>query len=303
MNTKEGGLDRRWIYLMIGVVTVVFLLLPFPLPGGGSKQTTAMFERIEKLKEGDIVLLGVDYDPPAGAEILPAHKAITYHLFRKKVKMIASSLWPLGPTLSDNCFREAISILEKEDSEIKPKYGVDYCNLGYKPGREIAIVNMGSSIPKTFPKDSQENSTSDFKKLPMLKGVQNFDQIDLIVSLSAGNPGTREWIAQAKDRFNVDIVGAVTAVMSPDLYAFFPRQINGFAGGLAGAYEYRYMVYEKYYQGPNRRKDLYPKKEDLPFPGKELTSSMAVQSIVHFLIIFLVLAGNISFFMSRRKRR
>ncbi|RME82374.1 MAG: hypothetical protein D6785_07920 [Planctomycetota bacterium] len=294
---KKKGLDRRWIYLIMGIVTVAFLLIPFPLPPGGSIQSKALFEKIDSLKPGDTVFLAVDYDPPAGAEIYPAHVAIVYHLFKKRVKMIAGSLWPAGPPLSDKAFADAIKLLEKEGFPYKPKYGVDYCNLGYKPGREIAIVNMGSSLPKTFPKDSHEYSTSDYEHLPIMKGVQNFSQIKLVISFSAGNPGTREWIAQARDRFNIEIVGAVTAVMSPDLYAFFPRQIGGFAGGLAGAYEYRYMVYEKYFKSQGKS----PTSDDVPFPGKELNRSMAVQSIVHFLIIFLVILGNISFFLSRKK--
>lgn len=281
--------DRRWIYLAIGVMTVAFLLIPFPLPGGGSEQTRRMFELLDSLKEGDTVLLAVDYDPPAGAEIYPAHVAVVYHLFRKKVKMISVSLWPAGPNLADQAFQEAIRILEKEGFPL-PKYGVDYCNLGYKPGREIAIVNMGSSLPKTFPKDVREYSTSDYENLPIMKGIQNFDQIALVVSFAAGNPGTREWIAQARDRFNVQIVAAVTAVMAPDLYAFFPRQIGGFAGGLAGAYEYRYLVYEKYFKG----------RENPPFPGEALNRSMAVQSIVHFFIIFLVVVGNLVYFFTKR---
>jgi len=41
---------------------------------------------------------------------------------------------------------------------------------------------MGTSIPKTFPVDSRGVPIS---QIPLMKGIENFQQIDMIVSISA----------------------------------------------------------------------------------------------------------------------
>jgi hypothetical protein len=75
------------------------------------------------------------------------------------------------------------------------------------------------------------------------------------------------------------MAAGVTAVMAPKQYAYFASgQLDGLLGGMKGAAEYEKLVGK---------------------PGLAITG-MGAQSIVHFLIIFLVLIGNIGYFVGRR---
>jgi hypothetical protein len=74
----------------------------------------------------------------------------------------------------------------------------------------------------------------------------------------------------------------MTAVMAPKFYSFLGAgQIVGLLGGMKGAAEYEILI----------------EQEDAAFRG------MDIQSLVHFLIILLVIVGNVGFFLSGRHKR
>jgi hypothetical protein len=270
-------LDRRWIFLCMGLLVLVFLRLPVQLDYAPSRQTRGVYEAVEALAPGERVYLAVDYGPASQAELLPMHEAFIYHLLRRGNRVIAASTWDSAPPITDAVFAKVVAELEKEN--IHPQYGVDYINLGFKTGQDVAIAKIGSSIPEAFPLDYRMKPVRD---LPIMKGVENFEQIALLCSISAGSPGARQWLQQVQTRYRVRMVAGVTAVMSPDLYSFFQsRQLVGFLGGLVGAAEYEYLL----------------KRPALAMGG------MNVQSIAHLLILAFVVWGNIVYFHERRRKR
>ena len=267
--------DRRWIFLTIGLIVFVLLKFPFQLQYSPSVQTMGTFNALEGLSPGSTIFLAVDYGPSTQAEILPMHEAMLYQLLKKDIKIIAGSVIETGPPLTDNTFEKIAQELKEEG--IAKKYGVDFVNLGFKSGNDVAIAKIGASIPETFPIDYRGNNVED---LPIMDGIVNFDQISLLISYSSGTPGTRQWLHQIQTRYKVRMVAGVTAVQAPDLYSFFQsNQLEGFLGGLVGAAEYEYL---------------------LDRPGNGM-AGMNVQSICHIFILGLILFGNIIYFRGRRK--
>jgi hypothetical protein len=263
------GLDKRWIFLSVGLAVLVFLKLPLHLTYSPDQKTLGVYKAIEGLPPGTIVYLSVDYGPSSKAEILPMHRALVYHILNRDLKIIAGSVWSSGPPMIDRVFSEVCDELKKQGKE--KKYGIDYVNLGYKSGQDVAIAKIGTSIPETFPRDYLGTPVKD---IPLMNGVNNFEQIGLLCNLSVGSPGARQWLQQVQTRYKVRMVAGVTAVMAPDLYSFFQsRQIEGFLGGLVGAAEYEYLL----------------KRPGLAMAG------MNVQSLTHFLILGFVALGNILF--------
>jgi len=249
---------------------IVPLLFSFHIaPVQPSNRSRGFYDAIEKMPEGSVVLLSGDYDPGTAAENYPMHLAAARQLMRRNMKIIALALYPAGPPLTDQVLRIA-------GEEYHKQQGVDYVNLGYKVGNELVMSQMGQSIPNTFPVDNRGVSV---KAIPVMKGIQNFQQIRLIVNVSAGYPGTKEWVQQVVSRYHVPMVAGVTAVSAPEYYPYLQAgQLHGLLGGMAGAAEYEVLV---------------------GAPGLA-TRGMDAQSLAHVFIAFMIVLGNLAFAGSKK---
>jgi hypothetical protein len=266
-------LDRRWIFLGVALLVIVPLVFGFHIaPVTPGQQAKGFYDEIERLPEGSTVLLAGDFDPGTIAENYPMHLAAARHLMRRNLKIIAVELYPGGPPLTDQVLRIAGAEYHKQE-------GIDYVNLGYKTGNEVVMSSMGTSIPATFPIDRRGISVS---QIPVMKGVDNFQQIALIVSTSAGYPGTKEWVQQVVSRFHVPMVAGVTAVSAPEYYPYLSTgQLKGLLGGMAGAAEYEVLLQK---------------------PGLA-TRGMDAQSLAHVFIALMIILGNLAFLPSRKDRK
>jgi hypothetical protein len=159
---------------------------------------------------------------------------------------------------------------------VNPQYGVDYINLGFQAGNEIVIQRMGTSIPDAFPRDSRGRPVGEF---PIMQGVDNFSSLAYVFNVSAGYPGTIEWVQFAGDRFHSRIGSGSTAVQAPQVYPF-PASSPGL-GGMKGAAEY---------------------EEVTGFSGMG-TRYMLSQSFAHSVVVLFIIVGNLAFFVSRRRKR
>jgi len=267
------ALDRRWIFLAVGLLVIAPLLFGFHIaPVVPSHRAKGFYDAIERLPEGSTVLVAGDYDPGTRAENYPMHLAAVRQIMRKNIKIIGVELYPAGVPLADD-------VLRIVGGEFQKKIGVDYVNLGYKVGNELVMSSMGSSIPKTYPVDSRSVPVG---QIPVMRGIENFQQIDMIVSISAGYPGTKEWVQQVVSRFHVPMVAGVTAVSAPEYYPYLQAgQLQGLLGGMAGAAEYEVLV-------------KYPALA---------TRGMDAQSLAHVFIAFMIILGNIAFIGQRKPVR
>ncbi|HEV8479682.1 MAG TPA: hypothetical protein VGR66_02715 [Candidatus Eisenbacteria bacterium] len=265
------GLDRRWIFVAVWVLVMIPLLFPLKLPIAPTARAVEYYEEIEKLKPGDIVLLSADYDPASGPELGPMLRSSLTQLCRHKVKIVGDCLWPGGPPLLEQGFNQVAR------DQFHYQYGVDYVNLGFKEGREAVILAMGNSIPGTFASDFRGTPVT---QLPLMNKVTNLSSVKLLVNISAGYPGTKEWVQQASRRFNLKIISGCTAVSAPEYYAYLQsNQLLGLLGGMAGAAEYEKMT---------------------GITGSA-TKGMDAQSSVHLLIMLCILMGNLAHWAARRQ--
>lgn len=265
------GLDRRWIFVAVWILVMIPLLFPLKLPVAPTSRAIEYRDEIAKLKEGDIVLLSADYDPASGPELGPMLRTSLLQLCQKKVKIVGDCLWPGGPPLLEQGFNEVAR------DQFHYKYGEDYVNLGFKEGREAVILAMGNSIPGTFASDFRGTPVT---QLPLMSKVTNLSSVKLLVNISAGYPGTKEWVQQASRRFNLKIISGCTAVSAPEYYAYLQsNQLLGLLGGMAGAAEYEKMM---------------------GVTGSA-TKGMDAQSSVHLLIMLCILMGNLAHWAARRQ--
>lgn len=265
-------LDRRWIFLMVGLLVMGPLLWPVRLPLTVSPRVQGFHDTIESLPDGSTVLVSCDWDPGGRPEMQPMTRSALRHLFKKNCKVVITVLWNGGPGIVDETARGIAD-------EMGKVYGVDWINLGYKAGNEAVMVLMGQSIPNTFPTDIRGGRTVDY---PIMRNVRNYSSFPLLVSISSGYPGSKEYVQQVQGRFHIRMVSGVTAVSAPEYYPYLQSgQILGLLGGMAGAAEY----------------------EKLRGDAGTATRGMGAQSFAHLFVAFCILLGNLVQWIKKREAR
>ena len=254
---------------MIALSVVIPLIFKIGLPSKVTKEVKQVYQEIETLEQGSPVLVSFDHEASSLPEIKPMADAILRHCFSKDLKVLGLALLAEGTAIGDEIMREVAKEYEKE-------YGKDYVFLGFRPQYMAAILGMGEDIHRVFPQDYKGNSTVE---LAMTKELRNYEDIPLIISVADGDMPTY-WINFANARYHKRIVIAVTAVMATSFYPFLNSgQLAGLVGGLKGAAEYEILI-----QKPG-------------MGGK----GMDAQSMAHLMILVLVILGNITFFMGKKK--
>jgi len=270
-------IDRRIIFLFVAIAVTLPLFSKAILHIEVSPTVKAVYETVDNLPAGSKVLVSFDYDPASAPELQPMALSFFRHCFSKDLKVIIIGLWPQGPVQANIALED---VFRNPDIQAKNlQYGIDYVNLGYMAGNEVVIQSMGSDIHTTFPADYSGNRTSE---LPLMKGVKNFDNIDFVYNLSAGYPGTQEWVQFAVDRFNARLGAGNTAVQAPMMYPYMQAgQLIGILGGMKGGAEYEILA-----KRPARA-----------------VSYMFSQGVSHAVVVFFVIIGNLAFFITRGKKK
>ena len=68
---RVSNLDRRWIFLAMGLAVGVPILLKLRFPEVPGPLAIATFNAIEAVPEGSRVLIAFDYDPASEGELQP----------------------------------------------------------------------------------------------------------------------------------------------------------------------------------------------------------------------------------------
>jgi len=286
------NLDRRWIFLLMFLSVAPPFLYEKQFPEKPSGLAAAVFEEMEALDEGDRVLLAFDFDPASEGELGPMATAFVRHCCEKKLRMYFMALWPVGEQMITDNITKVIRadfphLVEHED----------YINLGFKAGNEGVIKVVITDLRQLYTTDARGVS---LEQIPMMQEVQNIQQMDLMINVSAGYPGTKEWVQYAVTAFPEDIrlVAGCTGVQAPLLYPYIPQQLPGLLAAIKGASEYEKLVLDKY--GDNI---LITKDGEQVIPGKYLEGQrrMGPQLIAHLLMIGLIIGGNIIFLVERKR--
>jgi len=269
---KLAALDRRWIYLVIGIVTFVPILAYIRVPVNITYEVEAVYRKIDSLPAGTVVMVPMEFGPSTMAEMQPMATAVLRHCFSRDLKVISTAMQIEGVILNEQVLRETAA-------EYGRNYGTDYVFLGYKPYPDLVILNMGENFRKPFPRDYYGN---ELDSLPMMAGVNHYSNVACIINLNATS-GVDYWINYANGRYGAELALGVTAVIATDYYAFLQsKQIFGLIGGLKGAAEYERLI--------GRPKDI-------------ANRSMTSVSVAHVFIILFIVIGNMAVFAGRRGGR
>lgn len=280
--------DRRWIFLIMGLAVVLPLFLPLNLPVRPDPMTKAAYNAVESLPDGARVFVSIDVDPASTPELEPFYRAVILHLKRKKARLVFATTWYAAPPLVNRYLRETV------DAAIAPpgtdgydgapdrayQRNVDYVNLGFRDGRSAIIQAFGSDLRGAF--DNRADDGTPLDQIPMMQGLNKLADFDLIVLVSAGSPGAKEYVQYVGTRNRLPMVAACTAVSTADLSPYFQTgQLIGLVGGMAGAAGYERLVGK---------------------PGAG-TAGADVLNIGTIVVILAIVFGNVVYFAGRAHRR
>ena len=273
-HERLSAIDRRWIYLLLFVFTLVPLIV-----GRGPKlyvtgDAENLYNLVQSLKPNKIVVLSCNWEAGTKAESRPQTVALMRHLLRRRIPFaILGVAYPTSPQLAQDAADEAVR------AEGHGVYGVDYCNWGYRVSSTPWLQALGRDIPRAISTDWKSRPLAE---LAMMRGVRSFrDHVGLVIDIT-GSSTVDDWISMVHAPTGVPISYACTAVMAPEAYPFLDSgQLVGMLTGMRGAAEYEQLIHA---------------------PGFGV-AAMAGQSFAHICILGLIFLGNLPILASALRRR
>jgi hypothetical protein len=265
---KAKTLDRRIIFVFMFFGVALPLLMKIGLPVSITPDVRRVYDYIERLEPGDVVLVSYDHDTGTLPEMLPMSDAILRHLFTKDIRVVGMALRAEGTGIGRQNIRRTAAEFNKLEGE-------DFVFLGFRPEVTAAILGLGTSFERVFPKDDVGIPVGE---IPLMQGVQNYSDIELVISITDDDTPVY-WVNYANARFKVKVVAGLTAVMATTFFPFIDSgQMIGMVAGLKGAAEYEKLISK---------------------PGRA-ARGMDAQSIAHLVMIGFIIIGNIAFVMRKR---
>ncbi len=270
---KIGKIKRQWIFLIVGLSVLIPLVFPVNIPIQPSEHSKTVYEALNNLDTNSKILLSFEYGPSTKPEIHPMAVGILRLLLKKNHKIYGMALWPDGLFMSEEIFKQVA------EEEYNLNYGIDYVNLGFKPGNEAVVKGVASDIRKLFSKDTKGNK---LETLPIMENINNIKDFDFVFSFSAGFPGSKEWLQFATDPNKIPLSTGCTSIQVTEVLPYVESgQIIGILAGMPGAAEFEKLI---------------------DMPGKA-TGLMAAQSFAHIIIILFIVLGNIHYYLTKRDKK
>jgi len=272
-----GRIDRRIVYLGLLVLTLLPLVFRWQLPLFESEPPRKLHDAIEALPKDKVVFISSDWDAGTQAESRPQIIAVLRHLVRRDLKFVLFSIaYPTSPPLAQAAAEQAI---RAEGAEARYKYGEQWVNMGYRLAEDAWLRSLTNDIGAALKEDRTGKPVG---QIPLMQGVTKFGptgQVSMLINVT-GSSTIDSWY-QFLTPTKVKIGLACTAVMAPEQYPFLDSgQLSGLLTGMKGGAEYEQI---------------------LKAPGLGLPA-MAGQSFAHLYILILIVLGNLSILLGRRRR-
>ncbi|MCW3992621.1 MAG: hypothetical protein NWE79_07915 [Candidatus Bathyarchaeota archaeon] len=262
-----------WVFFLLIVGAMAYITLnPLGLPIPVTAPTKDTFNEVEKLNEGDIMLIDSGYASGTIAVHEPGLVVVFKHAMRKGVKMVVVSSAIEGPLLFDRAVAKARP--ETRGYE----YGRDYIHLGYFSGGEPAYAGIIADITAVFSVDYKNTPVSQLELWNELS-PPTFEKISLVYVQSAGGDVCEGWIRQSAVRYDLPMIQQPLEMMVPTILPYYPINCQGILNGGIGAAEYEAFA-------------------GLPGEAVKLSDMLSMGGLV--VLIFLII-GNIGWFMRPRR--
>jgi hypothetical protein len=263
---RISGVDRRIIYILLFITIMLPQFMPIVIPMKVDPMTVGLYNKIESMKPGEVVIVSSEYSAVMYSEMTPVLKAITTHLFRKGVRVIM-----MATSADGALFNQEIC----DNLPPEYQYGRNIVNFGFVAGYEAAVASLVKDVPKTFPADMKGMPTSGME---VMRNIKTIDDIKLVIQLTGGGLGPLLWVRQVNIPFKTPFASVVSSSMVPSAIPYYQAgQMIALLNGLKGGAEYELLI---------------------KVPGKA-TAGMAGQSLGHLFFVLAAGVANLAYFARR----
>ena len=271
------AIDRRVLYGILMLLVGWQVLRPITVPNVTMGMSKDLFDKIESLNEGDVILIESDWTTSTAGESRGQFKALIRHLMRKKIKFVTTAIDPLAPGIGQIFIEE----VKREEPTDGPRYrqGVDYEIAGYFPNAENHVQAMVTNMRKELSSKGLGNS-------PVLAGINDLSDMKAVVLVTASS-SINVWYERLRNKAPLGLM--CTAVMAGENIPYHASgQLFGMTIGAKGAFDYETLLAE-----------TYPDKKYLNYDtGRRYMSPLFFALL---LLIVSVVIGNIAMLMLRKK--
>ena len=275
-------MNRTWLndhanhilYILIIASVSYAIISPIGLPIPVSKETLALYEFINTIPAGKAVYMGFDYQASSMAEIEPNAIALLRHFFSRDIRVVMAGITADSGALVERAME--VVLKDYPDKE----YGIDWVNIGYKPGTNVFLQALGNSINEAAGGVDYEGNQ--LLSLPLTHEIKSLKDVAIACSMGSLNEGLSSYVKMIGTPLGIPVTGACFAVSIPESMPLVQAgQLKGLLKGMRGAAEYEVLI----------------KK-----PGTA-SAGMDAQSLTHLLIIAFVIIGNIQYALSRQSKK
>jgi hypothetical protein len=190
---------------------------------------------IDLQQPGAVALVSFDYSTATQGEMQPLAEAIIGRLRGQGMRLVFISLEPEGAALAQR-------LLDQTLAERSEAYGTEAVNLGYVPSQMAGIRELvtGRKQLSALP-DFKEGLTFAAPERAAWNGVNNFGQVDVLITLSDNPVTARWWIEQMAAAVPPEdgeryLLAATSATADPFLRPYLASyQLDGLISGINGA--------------------------------------------------------------------
>lgn len=224
-----------WLFFIIPFIVIsIPIIHPIGTPISISEYGQNYFDILESLPDGSVVVfqngaIEMHWDM-FGPSIVTTYK----YLWSRNFKVICYCYNPQGIAVP------YIKALRASDPEGFGKvYGEDYAVFGVVGGFEVGMASFAADMRATYAEDYYGNSID---SLPVMKGINSGNDIDLVVSSQSGCDEA-DWLArQWAEAYDVRVISVMSWGCIPLALPYYPAQINGILPDVEGGAEIEIMT-------------------------------------------------------------
>lgn len=321
LGLKLQSLPRQLLYVLLVVFATVPLFFKSEIPNEPEPSTMSAYASLLAIPDGSTVLIESDWTLSTRGESAGQFESLMRILKAKKVKFALYSVDPLGPQIAKNTIERLNQERKSKNLPLIEKWN-DWVELGVFPNLEGQTTSMGINLRAAFKGKSDSNPATnkaeDVFKSPVLEKVNTIADVAGIIIVTASSSLDTN-VERLSDK--TKITAMVTGVMGPEAKPYLAAgQLQGLSIGLKGVYDLEYMM-NYGLRGPGiddpERKDkrpVYAKLGDGTLPplteiepgattfDRGAKYYLALHSAL-FLMIAMIVLGNVGMFMSKGRRR